>query len=298
MPRHPVVHGHPTHAALSDLPAALVPGVFLAAAVAGVTHLDDHAPRARSAPSRDRPRDPPDVERRETFRPPRDSSTAGTEHRRVEPQLPASGVTLGEDGVARCWWAGADPLYRGYHDAEWGRPAADDVRLFEKLTLEGFQSGLSWLTILRKRENFRRAFAGFDIEAVAGFGTEDEARLLADAGIVRNRAKIAAAITNARRCADLAAEFGSLAAYAWGFEPDPAARPASLDWDTLRRLGPAPEAIAMSRDLHRRGWAFVGPTTVYSFMQAMGLVDDHLSGCDIRVECERERAAFPRPHRL
>ena len=205
---------------------------------------------------------------------------------------------VGDDGVARCWWAGSDPLYRTYHDGEWGRPVADDVRLFEKLTLEGFQSGLSWLTILRKRENFRRAFAGFDIEAVARFGPREEARLLEDAGIVRNRAKIAAAITNARRCLDVAGEFGSLAAYAWSFEPDPASRPVSLDRDALRRLSPAAEAAAMSRDLRRRGWTFVGPTTVYSFMQAMGLVDDHLSACAVRVEVERDREGFHRPQRL
>ena len=205
---------------------------------------------------------------------------------------------VGEDGIARCWWAGSDPLYRGYHDGEWGRPVADDVRLFEKLTLEGFQSGLSWLTILRKRENFRRAFAGFDIGAVAAFGPEDVERLLGDAGIVRNRAKIEAAIGNARRCGDLSAEFGSLAAYAWSFEPDPATRPVSLDWDTLRRLSPAPGAAGMSRDLRRRGWAFVGPTTVYSFMQAMGLVDDHVSACTVRAEVERDRESFRRPRRL
>jgi len=216
----------------------------------------------------------------------------------VEPEVPASGVMVGEDGVARCWWAGSDPLYRPYHDQEWGRPVDDDVRLFEKLTLEGFQSGLSWLTILRKRENFRRAFAGFDIEAVAGFGPGDVTRLLGDAGIVRNRAKIEATIGNARRCLELISEAGSLAAYAWSFEPDPASRPPSLDWDALRALSSAPEAAAMSRDLRRRGWGFVGPTTVYSFMQAMGLVDDHLSGCAVRAEVERERASFRRPRRL
>jgi DNA-3-methyladenine glycosylase I len=212
--------------------------------------------------------------------------------------VPASGVMVGEDGVARCWWAGSDPLYRPYHDAEWGRPVVDDVRLFEKLTLEGFQSGLSWLTILRKRENFRRAFAGFDIESVAGFGPDDVTRLLGDAGIVRNRAKIEATIGNARRCLELISEAGSLAAYAWSFEPDPESRPTSLDWDALRALSPAPEAAAMSRDLRRRGWGFVGPTTVYSFMQAMGLVDDHLSGCAARAEVEGERASFRRPRRL
>jgi DNA-3-methyladenine glycosylase I len=216
----------------------------------------------------------------------------------VEPEVPASGVVVGDDGVARCWWAGSDPLYRSYHDGEWGRPVADDVRLFEKLTLEGFQSGLSWLTILRKRENFRRAFAGFDIEAVAGFGPQHVARLLGDAGIVRNRAKIEATVTNARCCLELMSEAGSLAAYAWSFEPDPATRPASLDWDALRGLSPAPEAAAMSKDLRRRGWGFVGPTTVYSFMQAMGLVDDHLSACAVRTEVERDRTSFRRPQRL
>ncbi|HEX6492726.1 MAG TPA: DNA-3-methyladenine glycosylase I, partial [Candidatus Dormibacteraeota bacterium] len=209
-------------------------------------------------------------------------------------EVAASGVTVGDDGVARCWWAGSDPLYLGYHDHEWGRPVDDDVRLFEKLTLEGFQSGLSWLTILRKRENFRRAFSGFDIEAIAGFGPRDVTRLLGDAGIVRNRAKIEATIGNARRCLDLVAEAGGLAAYAWSFEPDPATRPATLDWETLRGLGPAPEAGAMSRDLRRRGWGFVGPTTVYSFMQAMGLVDDHVSGCAVRAEVERLREGFHR----
>ncbi len=208
---------------------------------------------------------------------------------------PVPGVIVGEDGVARCWWAGSDPLYVAYHDTEWGSPVGTDSRLYEKLTLEGFQSGLSWLTILRKRDNFRRAFAGFDIAAVASFGPDDVERLLGDAGIVRNRAKIEAAIGNARRCAELAAEFGSLAAYAWSFEPDPAGRPAILDRDGLTRLAPAAEAVAMSRDLRRRGWAFVGPTTVHSFMQAMGLLDDHLTGCDRREQVEGERAAFVRP---
>lgn len=205
------------------------------------------------------------------------------------------GVVVGADGVARCWWAGSDPLYVDYHDTEWGRPVGTDSRLFEKLTLEGFQSGLSWLTILRKRQNFRRAFAGFDIAAVASLGPGDVERLLGDAGIVRNRAKIEAAIGNARRCAGLAAEFGSLAAYAWSFEPDAAARPAALDREALTRLAPAPEATRMSQDLRRRGWAFVGPTTVHSFMQAMGLLNDHLTGCDRRAQVERERAGFVRP---
>jgi len=197
-------------------------------------------------------------------------------------------VVVGEDGVARCWWAAGDPLYEPYHDREWGRPVDDDVRLFEKLCLEGFQSGLSWLTILRKRDNFRRAFAGFDIEAVAGFGADDVERLLGDAGIVRNRAKIEATINNARRCRELTEEFGSLAAYVWEFEPAAPSRPDA-------RATTSDEAVALSKDLRRRGWAFVGPTTAYAFMQAMGLVDDHLTGCDARDRVEAERARFQRP---
>jgi DNA-3-methyladenine glycosylase I len=189
-------------------------------------------------------------------------------------------VVVGEDGVARCSWGAGDPLYRTYHDNEWGRPVADDNRLFEKLCLEGFQSGLSWLTILRKRENFRRAFKGFDIAAVARFNERSVDHLLQDAGIVRNRAKIEATINNARRCRELD---GTLATYVWGFEPT-ATGPSGTD-----------QAKTMSKDLKRRGWAFVGPTTVYSFMQAMGLVNDHLAGCDTFGEVERLRAKFHRP---
>jgi DNA-3-methyladenine glycosylase I len=212
----------------------------------------------------------------------------------VRPSSP-SGITVGEDGLARCWWSGDDPLYRSYHDEEWGRPVGDDARLFEMLSLEAFQSGLSWLTILRKRENFRRAFRSFDIEAVARFNDRSVERLLRDEGIVRNRAKVLATITNARRCLDLVGEVGSLAAYAWGFEPDPRSRPQALDWDALVALGEAPEARAMSKDLRRRGWSFVGPTTVYSFMEAVGLVNDHVAACGVRDQAERERARFPRP---
>ena len=206
-----------------------------------------------------------------------------------------AGISLEPDGVPRCWWGTGDELYLPYHDSEWGRPVADDVRLFEKLCLEGFMAGLSWLTILRKRENFRAAFAGFDIEAVAGFGTDDVERLLADTGIVRHRGKIEAVINNARRCRDLGDEFGSLAAYAWSYEPDPATRPAVLDRDALMALPTSPESISMSKDLRRRGWSFVGPTTVYSFMQSMGIVNDHLEGCFARPEVEAERDAFVRP---
>ena len=207
-----------------------------------------------------------------------------------------SGIEVAEDGKARCWWAGNDSLYRRYHDAEWGRPVADDRRLFEKLNLEGFMSGLSWLTILRKRESFRTAFAGFDPDAVARFTADDEGRLLRDAGIVRNRAKIAAAINNARRYGELKAEFGSLAAYVWSFEP--AGRPPLPDRDALMQIKFSAEAAAMSKDLRKRGWAFVGPTTVYSFMQAVGLVNDHLEHCYVSAEVEEERTAFIRPRPL
>jgi DNA-3-methyladenine glycosylase I len=214
----------------------------------------------------------------------------------VVPAVPLpEGITVGDDGVARCWWGAGDPLYRRYHDQEWGRPVAEDRRLFEKLCLEGFQAGLSWLTILRKREHFREVFAGFDPEAVAQFGPEQVDRLLADPGIVRNRAKVEATINNARRYAELAAEFGSLAAYVWRYEPGPQARPATLDYRTLLQLGQTPESKAMSKDLRRRGWSFVGPTTVYAFMEAMGLVNDHLEGCDQRQSTEAEGRRFRRP---
>ena len=174
----------------------------------------------------------------------------------------ANGLSPGSDGVARCVWCGTDPLYTHYHDTEWGFPVRDDRRLFEKLCLEGFQSGLSWITILRKRENFRVAFTGFDIEKVARFGARDVTRLLGNAGIVRHRGKIEATINNARRCADLIDTEGSLAAYAWRFEPGPKSRPRKITWEVLRTVSTTPESIALSRDLKRRGWNFVGPTTV------------------------------------
>ena len=208
------------------------------------------------------------------------------------------GIRVGTDGRPRCWWPGDDPLYVAYHDDEWGRPVDDDRRLFEKLCLEGFQSGLSWLTILRKRPNFREAFAGFDPRAIADFGDDDVERLLADAGIVRNRAKILATINNARRYPELVAETGSLAAYLWSFEPDAASRPGTLDHSTLMTFGVSDESKAMSRDLRRRGWAFVGPTTAYAAMEAMGIVNDHLEECWVRPEVERARAALRRPVRL
>lgn len=205
------------------------------------------------------------------------------------------GLIEGEDGRLRCWWPGNDEMYQAYHDTEWGRPVTDDTRLFEKICLEGFQAGLSWLTILRKRENFRAGFAGFDIDAVAAFGDRDIARLLGDAGIVRHRGKIESTINNAKRARDLRDEKGSLAAYFWSFEPDPASRPKECTREALMALAKTPESTALSKDLKKRGWSFVGPTTVYAFMQAMGLVNDHIEGCFIRAEVEAARDALKRP---
>lgn len=196
----------------------------------------------------------------------------------------------------RCFWVReAAPDYVAYHDTEWGFPVSDDHRLFEKICLEGFQSGLSWLTILRKRENFRRAFAGFDFQRVARFGARDVERLLQDPGIVRHRGKIEATVNNGRRACEMVEEFGSLGAYLWRFEPAPASRPARLTEPVLRALTTSPEAAALSRDLKRRGWRFVGPTTMYAFAQAMGLVNDHEDGCPIRAEVEAARRRFRAP---
>ena len=191
----------------------------------------------------------------------------------------SDGLKRGDDGQVRCYWCMSTPEYVAYHDREWGVPVRDDRRLFEKLSLEGFQSGLSWLTILRKRENFRKAFANFEAAKVARFTPAKVERLLQDPGIIRHRGKIEATINNARRLADLQEEFGSLSDYVWRFQPDDASRPKRLTLAVLRTMGTSPEAIAMSKDLKKRGWSFVGPTTVYAFMQAMGLVDDHIDGC-------------------
>ena len=195
----------------------------------------------------------------------------------------------------RCFWGASHPLYVTYHDEEWGFPVADDRRLFEKLCLEGFQSGLSWLTILKKRESFRAAFRRFDMGAVARFGARDVARLLKDAGIVRHRGKIESTINNARRARELARERGSLAAFFWSFEPPPSERPRRITRAVLRKLATTPASVAMSRELKKRGFSFVGPTTAYAFMQAMGLVDDHLEGCAARERAEAARARFRRP---
>ena len=194
----------------------------------------------------------------------------------------ADGLWRGPDARLRCAWCRSDAGYIEYHDTEWGVPVHEDRALFEKICLEGFQSGLSWLTILRKRDNFRRGFADFDIERVARFTARDVSRLLKDAGIVRHRGKIESTINNARRCGNLVEEFGSLSNYVWRFEPDRKSRPKKLTWEVLKGMATTPESIALSKDLRRRGWTFVGPTTMYAFMQAMGLVNDHLQGCHYR----------------
>ncbi len=198
-------------------------------------------------------------------------------------------------GVTRCWWATSDPLYVAYHDDEWGRPVADDARLFEKLVLEGFQSGLSWLTILRKREHFRHGFRGFVPEKVARFGARDVTRLLADAGIVRHRGKIEAAIANAKALRGVQRDVGSFAGYVWSFAPSPRAVTPPTSRATVQATTAA--SIALAADLRTRGFRFVGPTTVYAFMQAMGLVNDHLVGCASRAVCVRARRAFQTPER-
>lgn len=189
--------------------------------------------------------------------------------------MDADRLRTGPDGVTRCWWCGDDPLYVRYHDDEWGHEVVDDTRLFEKLCLEGFQSGLSWLTILRKREGFRAAFAGFDPATVASFGPADVERLLGDAAIVRHRGKIESTVNNARRMLELEAEHGSLYRWVQQYRPEPV-RPTV----TSELRATSPESVAMSKALKKLGWSFVGPTTVYAFMQAMGLVNDHIDGCE------------------
>ena len=197
--------------------------------------------------------------------------------------------------MKRCWWPGEDELYIRYHDEEWGRPVTDDRRLFEKICLEGFQSGLSWITILRKRDNFRRAFKNFEPAAVARFGARDVQRLLKDAGIVRHRGKIESTINNAKRALELVDEQGSLAAYFWSWEPPASSRPKKISRDALKTMSTTEQSTALSKDLKKRGWTFVGPTTCYAFMQAMGLVNDHIDECYVRAEIERARKKLTRP---
>lgn len=198
---------------------------------------------------------------------------------------------LGPDGEPRCGWSGAAPEFLAYHDTEWGFPVADDRRLFEKLSLEGFQSGLSWRTILVKRENFRAAFDAFDFHSIARFTERDVERLLQDAGIVRHRGKIEAVINNARRTEELVDREGSLAAFVWRYEPDVGDLPGPQTVST------SAASVALSKDLRKQGWKFVGPTTVFAFMQAMGLLNDHVEECTVRSEVERERETFTRPGR-
>lgn len=200
-----------------------------------------------------------------------------------------SATIPGPDGQPRCRWCAAAPEFLPYHDHEWGFPVGDDRRLFEKLCLEGFQSGLSWRTILAKRENFRATFRGFDFDLVAAFTDADVERLLGDAGIVRHRGKIAAVINNAKRLRELVEQEGSFAAYIWRFEPSPE------DLGPPQTASTSPASIALSKDLKKRGWAFVGPTTVYAFMQAMGLINDHAEGCVVREQAARARRAFEVP---
>jgi DNA-3-methyladenine glycosylase I len=197
--------------------------------------------------------------------------------------------------VTRCSWPGSDPLYLAYHDTEWGRPVVADSSLFEKLCLEGFQAGLSWLTIVRKRERFRAVFEGFDIARVAAMGAADIERLLGDPGIVRHRGKIASTINNARRALDVQGAFGSFAAYVWRFEPLPEHRPARITREAVLAMPHTAASAALSKDLRQRRFSFVGPTTCYAFMQAMGLVNDHVEDCFCRRECEAERQRLLRP---
>ncbi len=206
-----------------------------------------------------------------------------------------TGLIEGPDGALRCRWHGNEPDYLHYHDHEWGRPVVDDRRLFEKVCLEGFQAGLSWITILRKRENFREAFHDFDFEKLA---THDEWHVdlhLQNAGIIRHRGKIASVFNNARRAVEMCEEHGSLASWFWSFEPGRDERPDVVDFAWLTANPTSEASKRISKQLKSLGWTFVGPTTVYAFMQAMGLVNDHLEGCVCRDLVELERAQFKRP---
>jgi len=194
---------------------------------------------------------------------------------------------VGTDGVIRCDWGNGSSEYAAYHDNEWGRPVGDDRRLFEKLSLEGFQSGLAWITILRKRDSFREVFEGFDIEQIARFGEDDVTRLLGDARIVRHQGKIRSTINNAQRSLEVANEMGSLGSLIWSFEPTPA---------PPTHAATTPESVALAKELKRRGFTFVGPTTAYAFMQSMGIVNDHAEACAMRDAVEADRAKFVRPN--
>ena len=224
---------------------------------------------------------------------PRDTSTTATDAKNTAPTTPApTGLFTDDTGTTRCAWCQATPLYRHYHDSEWGFPVSDERRLFEKICLEGFQAGLSWLTILNKREAFRSAFANFDAERIARFDQSDTKRLLADAGIVRHAGKIASTINNAQRVLELRREFGSLGAFVWRLEPAAAERPERVTHETVQAMPTSAASVALSKDLKKRGWTFVGPTTMHAFMQAMGLVNDHIEGCASRQAALAARAAF------
>jgi DNA-3-methyladenine glycosylase I len=209
----------------------------------------------------------------------------------MEQEVDGDVLDLGVDGLLRCSWGAATPEYREYHDNEWGRPVPDDYRLFEKLCLEGFQSGLSWLTILRKRENFRLAFDTFDYTVVAGYGPDDVDRLLGDAGIVRHRGKIESTISNARRACALLDQGTTVGELLWSFAPEESTRPDQITREWLAQNPRSPESTAMSKELKRQGWSFVGPTTMYALMQAMGMVNDHQSACHVRDAVETTRRA-------
>jgi DNA-3-methyladenine glycosylase I len=206
-------------------------------------------------------------------------------------------VHIGPDGAPRCWWTRFAPEFISYHDEEWGYPVADDIRLFEKMSLESFQAGLSWRTILNKRGAFREAFDEFDFGKIATYGPGDVERLLSNADIVRHRGKIEATIHNAAVAIDLVERYGSLAAYAWRFEPGPDDRPERVTWASISEVGHTRASKALSKDLKQHGWRFFGPTTAYAFMQAMGLVNDHQEVCCCRSEAEAARAVFERPAR-
>jgi DNA-3-methyladenine glycosylase I len=210
-------------------------------------------------------------------------------------EIAANGLLKNASGRATCAWHGGLDEYERYHDAEWGRPVGDDTRLFEKICLEGFQAGLSWITVLRKREAFRRGFHGFDPERVARMNARAIEKLLRDPGIIRHKGKLESAVNNARRTLELISARGSLAAHVWEFEPPPRERPKRIAWPALGKLTETPSSRALSKDLRQRGFSFVGPTTMYAMMQAVGLVNDHLEGCPARERAARARAKFRVP---
>ncbi len=209
--------------------------------------------------------------------------------------IPDDGLIIGSDNKSRCWWHGDIDEYIKYHDEEWGCPVNSDRQLFEKIILEGFQSGLSWLTILRKRENFRNAFDNFNYKKIVKYSDTDIERLVKDVGIIRHRGKIVSTINNAARVQEIIKEYGSFSAYIWQYEPKKKDRPTKINYKTLSQITQSAKSVALSKDLKKRGWSFVGPTTCYAFMQSMGIVNDHIEGCCCRDRIEEERKKFERP---